>query len=254
MFPGECGSRPREASGVPRSQSEASRAALSPQGRRGRAQCWPGTRRVSVPTPPTVRLGVGDRVTGVHEHQLAPQWSTGGLQWRGEGRPVGAWPGEGRHRASRGAQAHGKGLVQGSVDTEGGPMEGSHVSEGGGRGSEQRPRLPHTLPLVSLPRLAPALPPAPPHLFCSPPAVHSLRELWLWAASSPPSRARVLPPVSAAWLLEPRPPGEEGGRWHRAERSRKGPRPPLRAAGGPVQLVSNASTPGLRATGGRPRT
>lgn len=133
-------------------------------------------------------------------------------------------------------------------------MEGSHVSEGGGRGSEQRPRLPHTLPLVSLPRLAPARPPAPPHLFCSPPAVHSLRELWLWAASSPPSRARVLPPVSAAWLLEPRPPGEEGGRWHRAERSRKGPRPPLRAAGGPVQLVSNASTPGLRATGGRPRT
>lgn len=133
-------------------------------------------------------------------------------------------------------------------------MEGSHVSEGGGRGSEQRPRLPHTLPLVSLPRLAPALPPAPPHLFCSPPAVHSLRELWLWAASSPPSRARVLPPVSAAWLLEPRPPGEEGGRWHRAERSRKGPRPPLRAAGGPVQLVSNASTPGLQATGGRPGT
>lgn len=121
VFPGECGSRPGEASGVPRSQSEASRAALSPQGRRGRAQCWPGTRRVSVPTPPTVRLGVGDRVTGVHEHQLAPQWSTGGLQWRGEGRPVGAWPGEGRHRASRGAQAHGKGLVQGSVDTEGGP-------------------------------------------------------------------------------------------------------------------------------------
>lgn len=40
-------------------------------------------------------------------------------------------------------------------------MEGSHVSEGGGRGSEQRPRLPHTLPLVSLPCPAPALPPRP---------------------------------------------------------------------------------------------
>lgn len=159
-------------------------------------------------------------------------------------------------RQVKGLRPMGRAWCRGRSTPRVGPavMEGSHVSEGGGRGSEQRPRLPHTLPLVSLPRLAPALPPAPPHLFCSPPAVHSLRELWLWAASSPPSRARVLPPVSAAWLLEPRPPGEEGGRWHRAERSRKGPRPPLRAAGGPVQLVSNASTPGLRATGGRPRT
>lgn len=159
-------------------------------------------------------------------------------------------------RQVKGLRPMGRAWCRGRSTPRVGPavMEGSHMSEGGGRGSEQRPRLPHTLPLVSLPRLAPALPPAPPHLFCSPPAVHSLRELWLWAASSPPSRARVLPPVSAAWLLEPRPPGEEGGRWHRAERSRKGPRPPLRAAGGPVQLVSNASTPGLRATGGRPGT
>lgn len=159
-------------------------------------------------------------------------------------------------RQVKGLRPMGRAWCRGRSTPRVGPavMEGSHMSEGGGRGSEQRPRLPHTLPLVSLPRPAPALPPAPPHLFCSPPAVHSLWELWLWAASSPPSRARVLPPVSAAWLLEPRPPGEEGGRWHRAERSRKGPRPPLRAAGGPVQLVSNASTPGLRATGGRPRT
>lgn len=59
-------------------------------------------------------------MTGVHQPQLALQWITEGLQWRGESRPVGAWPGEDRCRGSKGAQAHGKSLVQGSVDTEGG--------------------------------------------------------------------------------------------------------------------------------------
>lgn len=40
-------------------------------------------------------------------------------------------------------------------------MEGSHKSEGGGRGSEQWPHLPHKLPLLSLPCLALTLPVTP---------------------------------------------------------------------------------------------
>lgn len=127
-------------------------------------------------------------------------------------------------------------------------VEGSHMSEGGRRGSEQQPHLPHKLPLLSLPR------PVTPVLLTVPSGNCGWGQLPLLTQG-----LHVLPPVSEAWLLEPRPLGEEGGRWHRVEPSRKGPRPPwlrppLRTTGGPVQLISNTSTPGLQATGGRLRT
>lgn len=149
--------------------------------------------------------------TNISWHLSGPQEACSGAARAGLSGPGQVKAGAGQ---AEGLRPMGRAWCRGRSTPRVGPavMEGSHMSEGGGRGSEQRPRLPHALPLASLPCPAPALPPTPPRHTCS---AHHLQ--FIPSGNCGCGRPPLLPQGLVSSHLCPQP-----GCWNPGPRGRKG--------------------------------